>query len=233
MPTDRPLPVAALFDWDGTLVDTIPMIYRANVVALRDFGITLSREWYRERYTPDWRRSYRELGIPEHQWDAVASRWGEEMASGRPRALPWARPAIRRLRAHGVRVGLVTASTRAVVEHNLGRLHLDGVFEAIRYSDDVARSKPHPDALIEALEEMGVPAADTVYVGDTTVDLEMARAAGAPFVAVGRTTSPEAFRAHGVDTVWPSVGAWADDLLGTTRHGNGSERQGSSAPPRP
>ena len=94
------MPAAVLFDWDGTLVDTIPMIYRANVVALRDFGITLTREWYRERYTPDWRRSYRELGIPEHQWDAVATRWGQEMANGRPRALPWARPAIRRLRAH-------------------------------------------------------------------------------------------------------------------------------------
>ena len=236
MPPARLLPAAALFDWDGTLVDTIPMIYRANVVALRDFGITLTREWYRERYTPDWRRSYRELGIPEHQWDAVAMRWGQEMANGRPRALPWARPAIRRLRARGVRVGLVTASTRAVVEHNLARLNLDGVFEAIRYSDDVARSKPHPDALLEALEQMGVPAADTVYVGDTTVDMEMARAAGAPFVAVGRTTSPAVFRAHGVDTVWPGVGAWADDLLGAsqalrrrTRPSSGSQSSGGGS----
>ena len=49
MPPARSLPAAVLFDWDGTLVDTIPMIYRANVVALRDFGITLTREWYRER----------------------------------------------------------------------------------------------------------------------------------------------------------------------------------------
>jgi len=236
VPAYRPLPSAALFDWDGTLVDTIPMIYRANVVALRDFWITLTREWYRERYTTHWRRSYRELGIPEHQWEAVATRWGQEMANGRPRALPWARPAIRRLRARGVRVGLVTASTRAVVEHNLGRLNLDGVFEAIRYSDDVARSKPHPDALLEALDEMGVAAADTVYVGDTTVDMEMARAAGAPFVAVGRTTSPEVFRAHGVDTVWPGVGAWADDLLGAsqalrrrTRPSSGSQSSGGGS----
>ena len=127
----------------------------------------------------------------------------------------------------------MTASTRAVVEHNLGQLNLDGVFEAIRYSDDVERSKPHPDALLEALEEMGVAAGDTVYVGDTTVDLEMARAAGAPFVAVGRTTSPVVFRAHGVETIWPGVGAWADDLLGTTRHANGSERQGSRRRSRP
>jgi len=203
-----------VFDWDGTVVDTIPMIYRANVAALRDFGVTLTREWYRANYTPDWRRSYTELGIPEDQWDAVAARWAEEMRNGRPRALPWARRAIRRLRGRGVRVGLVTASTRNVVEHNLGRLNLEGVFEAIRYADDVARSKPHPDALLEALDELGVRPEDSVYVGDTTVDLEMARAAGAPFVAVGRTTSADAFRSHGVGRVWRGVGAWADDLLG-------------------
>ena len=209
-----PLPAAVLFDWDGTLVDTIPMIYRANVVALREFGITMSREWYRERYTPDWRRSYRELGIPEEQWDDVAARWAREMRTGRPRALPHARPAIRRLRAHGIRLGLVTASTRTVVEHNLERLNLDGTFEAIRYADDVERSKPHPDALLEALNELGVAAGDAIYVGDTTVDLEMAEAAGTPFVAVGTTTTAPVFRAAGVDRVWPGVGAWVDDLLG-------------------
>jgi HAD superfamily hydrolase (TIGR01509 family) len=211
-----------VFDWDGTLVDTIPMIYRANVAALRDFGITLSREWYRERYTPDWRRAYTELGIPEEHWDAVARRWAEEMTKGRPRALPWARPAIRRLRARGIRVGLVTASTRNVVEHNLPRLNLEGVFEAIRYADDVERGKPHPDALLEALDELGVEPAASVYVGDTTVDLAMARAAGAAFAAVGRTTSAEAFRAAGVDDVWPGVGPWADDLLGISGPPRGS-----------
>jgi HAD superfamily hydrolase (TIGR01549 family) len=210
----RALPAAVLFDWDGTLVDTIPMIYRANVVALREFGITMSRAWYREHYTPDWRRSYRELGIPEDQWNDIASRWAQEMRTGRPRALPHARPALRRLQTQGIRLGLVTASTRNVVEHNLGRLNLDRTFEAIRYADDVERAKPHPDALLEALDELGVAAGDAVYVGDTTVDLEMADAAGTPFVAVGTTTRAAAFRAVGVDRIWPGVGAWVDALLG-------------------
>ena len=216
-----PLPAAVLFDWDGTLVNTIPMIYRANVVALREFGITMSREWYRERYTPDWRRSYRELGIPEDKWNDIAARWAQEMRLGRPRALPHARPAIRRLRAHGIRLGLVTASTRNVVEHNLERLNLDGTFEAIRYADDVERSKPHPDALLEALDQLAVAPRDAIYVGDTTVDLEMAEAAGTPFVAVGTTTTASTFRAAGIDRTWPGVGAWVDALLGP---GPGSRR---------
>jgi HAD superfamily hydrolase (TIGR01549 family) len=214
VPARRPLPAAAVFDWDGTLVDTMSMIYRANVASLGHYGITMSREWFRDRYTPDWRRGYAELGIPEHLWDEMAGRWASEMARMRPRAMPWARGALRDLRRHGVRVGLVTASTRGVVEPSIERLNLAGVFETAWYSDDVALSKPHPEALERALEELGVAPGDTVYVGDTTVDLEMATAAGASFAAVGTTTTEAAFREAGVDRVWPDVAAWADDLLG-------------------
>jgi phosphoglycolate phosphatase len=221
---DRPLPAAALFDWDGTIVDTLPLIYRANVVVLGELGIVLTREWFREGYTPDWRASYRALGVPEDRWEDVAARWSEEMQKGRPRALPWVRGALRRLARRGVRLGLVTASTRSVVEPNLARLNLDGVFEAAYFSDDVANGKPHPEALLRALDDLGVAAADSVYVGDTTVDLEMASAAGAPFVAVAGTTSEDAFGAAGVDRVWPGVGAWADDLLGPSVSHRGSHR---------
>ena len=211
------MPAAALFDWDGTIVDTLELIYRANVVVLGELGITMTRDWFRERYTPDWRSSYRELGIPEHLWDATAARWSEQMRSARPRALPWARGALRRLQRRGVRLGLVTASTRNVVEPSLGRLNLAGVFETTWYADDVANGKPHPEALLRALEDLGVYAADSVYVGDTPVDLRMAVAAGAPFVAIGGTTTDAAFRAAGAERVWAGVGAWADALLGDRR----------------
>jgi pyrophosphatase PpaX len=225
VPARPPLPEAAVFDWDGTLVDTLEMIYRANVVALGAQGISMSRDWFLERYTPDWRRSYRELGVPEHLWATTSERWAEEMSRMRPRAMPWARGALRRLRRRGVRIGLVTASTRAVVVPNLARLNLEGAFDTAWFADDLVNGKPHPEGLLRALDELGVDAARTVYVGDTTVDLEMARAAGTSFVAVGSTTSEAAFRVAGVGRVWPGVGAWADDLLGT-RSRNASPHRG-------
>ena len=229
MTTARTLPAAALFDWDGTIVDTLELIYRANVVVLGELGITMSREWFRERYTPDWRSSYRELGIPEHLWDATAVRWSEEMRSARPRALPWARGALRRLQRRGVRLGLVTASTRNVVEPNLRRLNLEDLFETAWFADDVANGKPHPEALLRALGDLGVEPADSVYVGDTPVDLEMAAAAGAPFVAIGGTTAEGAFLAAGADRVWSGVGAWTDDLLGVDRARARRSREGLAA----
>ncbi len=217
-----------MFDWDGTLVDTLAMIYRANVAAMGHFGITMSREWFRVRYTPDWRQGYRELGVPESLWTEMSDRWAMEMARMRPRAMPWARGALRDLKASGIRLGLVTASTRAVVEPNLERLNLAGTFESAWYADDVEHSKPHPEALLRALEELAVEAADTVYVGDTTVDLEMAVRAGTSFAAVGVTTLEAAFREAGVKRVWPGVGAWADDLLGRPARRRGPS--GTAAP---
>ena len=215
------LPDAVVFDWDGTIVDTLRPIYRANVVVLREHGIVLSREWFRDRYTPDWRKAYAELGVPEEAWEATARHWSAEMGRMRPRALPWARGGLRRLRQRGVRIGLVTASTRAVVEPTLARLNLTGVFETAWYADDVARGKPHPEGLVRALDALGVSASRTVYVGDTPTDLEMARAAGARFAAVGATTSPEVFRQAGAERVWPGVGAWVDELLAGSVPGPG------------
>jgi beta-phosphoglucomutase-like phosphatase (HAD superfamily) len=89
----------------------------------------------------------------------------------------------------------------------------------------VANGKPHPEALLGALGDLGVPPTDSVYVGDTTVDLEMAAAAGAPFVAVGDTTTAAAFRAAGIERVWPGVGAWADDLLGSRPPGRDASQR--------
>ena len=207
----------------------------ANVVVLRELGIDDDpRVVPRALHARLARARTGSSGIPEHRWDAVGARWGEEMANGRPRALPWARPALRRLRAHGVRVGLVTASTarrRGAQPRAASTSTACSRRSATR--DDVARSKPHPDALLEALEELGVPAGDTVYVGDTTVDLEMARPPGRrSWPWAGRRARACSARTAS-STVWPGVGAWADDLLGTARHRNGSERHGSPRGRRP
>ena len=209
----QPLPGAVVFDWDGTIADTMALIYRVNVRVLGRHGITLTREWFDDHYTPDWRRSYAELGVPEHLWDETARHWSDEMARRRPRALPWARGGLRRLQARGVRLGLVTASTRAVVAPSITRLGLDGLFATTWCSDDVERGKPHPEGLLRALDVLGVTPERAVYVGDTPTDLEMAVAAGAGFAAVGATTPPAVFREAGAARVWSGVGSWVDELL--------------------
>ena len=88
------------------------------------------------------------------------------------------------------------------------------MFETAYFSDDVVDGKPHPEGLLRALADLDVDPADAVYVGDTTVDLAMASAAGTSFAAVAGTTSDASFRAAGVDRIWPGVGDWVDHLVG-------------------
>ena len=60
---------AALFDWDGTLVDSLGPLYRANLAVMRSFGLPYDEATYRSTYQPDWRRMYDRLGIPADRLD--------------------------------------------------------------------------------------------------------------------------------------------------------------------
>ncbi len=83
------------------------------------------------------------------------------------------------------RVALATnrsATVPALVEH----LNLEDVFDAIASARDRVRPKPAPDILELCLSRAGVAAANAIYVGDSAVDIEAARAAGTHFIAVGR-----------------------------------------------
>lgn len=206
-------PVAAIFDWDGTIADSLSLIFRAEQPVMRHFGIPMSRARFRATYSPDWQSRYRELGIPEDGWPEASRIWSEGMQAGRPRAFPWVRRALRRLAGNGVRLALVTASDRAIVERAFGELRMGDTFEHVVCADDVERQKPHPEGLVKALTAIGVDAIDAVYVGDTMVDLEMARSAGVRFVPIGGTTDDAAFYARGAAPVWPSVAAWAAQVL--------------------
>lgn len=202
-----------MFDWDGTIADSLGLIFRAERPVMRRFGVPMTRARFRATYSPDWQSRYRELGIPEDGWPEASRLWAEGMLAGRPRAFPWARRALRRLATHGIRLALVTASDRAIVERAFATLRMEDTFEHVVCADDVTRQKPHPEGLEQALGVLGVAPADAVYVGDTIVDLEMARAAGVPFVPIGGTIDDAAFHAHGTGPVWPSVAAWAAQII--------------------
>ena len=53
-----------LFDWDGTLADTLTAIYRANEAVMAELGLPFDLERYRRHFAPDWRLMYERLGVP-------------------------------------------------------------------------------------------------------------------------------------------------------------------------
>ena len=72
------------------------------------------------------------------------------------------------------------AELRAYIDHQ----GLTGCFQAIVGSDSTNRIKPHPEPVLRALALLNVAAGQAVMVGDTTVDIEAARAAGVLAIGV-------------------------------------------------
>jgi pyrophosphatase PpaX len=91
-----------------------------------------------------------------------------------------------RLRAGGRRLGIVTAKRHRTVRLALDRFpELAEQFEVVVGYEDTERHKPAPDPVLAALERLGAEPAAAAYVGDSPFDVQAAKAAGAFAVAVG------------------------------------------------
>lgn len=214
---------AAIFDWDGTLVDSLPAIFRANVDVLTEYEVPFDAELYRRHYIPDWRLMYQRLGVPAEHLEAAGARWRELYASvDMPAVFLGVHEALARLSAAGMVLGLVTAGDRDVVEVQLERLELSTLISVrVCGSDDIA-SKPHPDPLLLALRDLGLEGRpqDAAYVGDAPDDMRMARAVGTRAVGIVSTLGTESdLFAAGAHEVAPSVADWVGRLLGPAAPG--------------
>ena len=124
---------------------------------------------------------------------------------------PGAEELLRTLHARGVRLGIVSTKTGETIEYIMKRYGLLDTLEFVIGSYDVTHHKPHPEGILKALEQMGVPREMFLYCGDTVLDAEAAQRAGVDFAAVlNGTTSAEDFQA------WPCV-CVAGDLHALSR----------------
>jgi phosphoglycolate phosphatase len=205
---------AVLFDWDGTLVNSAEASYRCYVRLFGGFGIAFERADFERTYSPDWYQTYRAVGLPESRWPQADAAWLEHYRQERAELLPGTRGMLERLGQSGLKLGVVTAGDRHRVAGELRDLGLDPVFSVLVGGGDTPEKKPHPRALLLALERLGVPAQAAAYVGDSPEDVHMARAAGVYSVGIpGGFPNRRALEASAPDALLADLGAAADLLL--------------------
>ncbi len=208
---------AILFDWDGTLVDSLGAFHRANATVMASFGLPFDEVIYRRHYVPDWRLMYLRLGVPSDRLDEANQLWHATFATDADViAFDGVGAALERLRDAGQRLGIVTAGDRAIVVPQLELTGLGGLLTTRVFGDDHAVHKPNPAPLRKALELLDLAdwPDEVAYVGDAPTDMEMARAVGVR--AVGITSvlgDPDELRAAGAAEVAPSVVDWVDGFL--------------------
>lgn len=212
---------AVVFDWDGTLADTLAGLYAANVAVMSAFDLPFGPDVYRRHYSPDWRVMYRRLGIPDERLDEANLLWHSSFDRGAAAgAFDGVRDALVRLSEAGYALGLVTAGVRAVVAPQLARLELEALLPVTVFGDDLDVHKPDPAPLRRALSELGLadrPGA-AAYVGDAPDDMRMAAAVGARAVGIASILGdPDELLAAGAHEVAGSVVAWVDTVLADPR----------------
>jgi phosphoglycolate phosphatase len=211
-----------VFDCDGTLVDSQHMIcaamrqaYEANNLSvparehlLAIVGLSLPDAFRRLAATAG--------GDVEHPVESLVTCYKDAFATLRSNVdhleplYPGARETLDSLAGRrDTLLGIATGKSQRGVRAVLGRHGLADRFVTIQTSDD-APSKPHPGMVLAAMRETGAAPEDTVVVGDTVFDLEMARAAGARAIGVAWGYHPaSALRAAGADAM---IAAFAELL---------------------
>jgi pyrophosphatase PpaX len=177
-----------LFDLDGTLIDSGPII----LASMRHASLTvLGREPDEELVRaaiggPGLVAQMRDLDPGRVDELVDAYRAHNEPLHAELEAFEDVLELLPRLRAEGRSLGIVTAKRVRTVELALDRFPaLRDVMDVIVGAEDTERHKPDPDPLLEALRRLGAAPATAAYVGDSPFDVRAAKAAGVLAVAVG------------------------------------------------
>nr|VFK45248.1 MAG: phosphoglycolate phosphatase [Candidatus Kentron sp. TC] len=190
-----PLPELALFDLDGTLVDTVPDIAKSADEMLRRVdmepqGEARIREWVGNGVERLARRALTgEMdGEPS---DALFARAYPifldlyERYNGDSSALyPGAREALDFFARRGIPMGCVTNKHSRFTNALLRRLDLYEKFAMVLSGNSLSRKKPDPTPLLHVANRFGAAPSDSLLVGDSVSDVKAARAAGFRIICV-------------------------------------------------
>jgi pyrophosphatase PpaX len=209
---------AALFDFDGTLVDTTDLIYQSMRHATGEvLGCEISREILMANVGQPLPRQM-ELLSAEHA-EALLDSYrlhNEKNHDALIKEFPGVEEALGRLSAAGIGVAVVTSKRRFSVDMALKIFPgLGEVVDQWVTMEDTTEHKPRPEPLLKGLELLGnVPKGEAAYVGDSPFDVAAARAAGVTSVAVSwGAFSEEALCAAEPDHLLPDLASTVDVLL--------------------
>lgn len=209
---------AALFDVDGTLLDSTDYVMGAIEHVLRQHGHTPPpRPQIGRTLGPALADCYRVLAPDLDPAPLVAAHraWQKERVRTMPiLPYPQAIETLQTLRAAGVRCAAVTARSKVSSLGTLEGAGFGGLLEVVLSAEDAPRTKPHPDPLLLALKLMELTPAQAVFVGDTESDIVAGRAAGMTTVGVTYGFFGEAIAATKPDHLIGDIAELTPLLLG-------------------
>lgn len=164
-----------MFDWDGTVADTLQIWIDVIQDNLNKLGLDLPMEAI-ILGLGDWNDMI-PYGLPAEKLEAFAAsaRAQSEQAMPKAELYPAARETIARLKELGKKTAVITASHREIIEATLRKHDMLETFDVVITGSEVSKHKPDPEGLLKAMEALGVKdTSKVVMTGDSNRDMSAA-----------------------------------------------------------
>ncbi len=204
-----------MFDFDGTLVDSMDCYYSVFLDTFSEFGLPVVERAELMRLMRNGRNILETLipaDWPEREYTVDQCRnvfqwmWDERSLTEIVLHAEVA-PTLHELRERGLKLGLATAARGDWIEHVLDKHGIASFFQAVVTMADVEARKPAPDLLLECLRQLDSEPDRSVYVGDSPIDILAAKSAGVrPIGVLCGASTRTALQAAGPDLILDHVG---------------------------
>lgn len=175
-----------LFDLDGTVTDSLPLIRRTYFSVFQEMGIP----WGDEDVMKLIGLPLKEIGRimagegKEDEFFDTYQRHYRETHDKLMELFPGAQDVLNELRKIGYALGIVTSKSRYGADMTLSLLDLSNFFDVVITADDSEKHKPNADPVLIALKKLNKAAEKAVYVGDSPFDIMAGNEAGVTTIAV-------------------------------------------------
>jgi len=181
---------AAIFDLDGTLVDSNDLHAEAWQETFRHFGKEIPFRELRQQIGKGG-----DQYLPVFLSPAEMQAFGEELNTFRSdlfkkkylervQAFPKVRELFEQLRASQKRIALASSGNADEIEHYVELAHIGDLIDARTTKSEVRHSKPEPDVFLESLKQLQLSAEEAIVIGDTPFDVQAAKKSQMQTIAV-------------------------------------------------
>ena len=180
----------AIFDLDGTLLDTLDDLTDSVNHALEVFGFPKRTAAEIRSFIGNGAKMLISRSVPAGTDEAATlavlsaySEWYKTHGDIKTKPYDGIMDMLRELKRRGIRLALLSNKPDSAVQI-LNKRYFDGIFDFAAGERTGIPRKPAPDAIFGLLKELGFESADTVYIGDSDVDIEVARNAAMDCISV-------------------------------------------------
>lgn len=203
-----------MFDWDGVLFDSLGASFNAYNRIFAKLGVRqLTKDEFLEYQSPNWYEFYRKIELPERFWREADEDWLKFYDKEEPALHSDALRCLNALKDDGFSLALVSNGSKDRVSEELTKFKVRPFFDSVEFGAPKEHLKPSPYMLEKTLAALRVKPLEAFYVGDSPADIQAAKNAGVPSIALARGPIQEGrLRAENPDHIFRGLDEMTDFL---------------------